>query len=37
MQIRPICADFERTPQRIFDIEDCVAERSGFELSVPLV
>ena len=27
MQIRPVCADFRQTPQRICGIEDCVAER----------
>jgi hypothetical protein len=34
-QIRPVCADFRQTPQRISDLEDWVAERGGFEPPEP--
>jgi hypothetical protein len=31
----PMCAGFRRTPRRISDTEDCLAERSGFEPPKP--
>jgi hypothetical protein len=29
----PMCAGFRRTPRRISDTEDCLAERLEFELA----